>query len=134
LRRVAKLLRLSILAAAFAWGAIAFTCESRLTHGDLRAAWDALTKGDKIPTAIANEDDLARTCPVAGPKGPWDHYQTRDLPRGNCSGAQACTLWTRDSCPGADYPGPAIKWRCVCSSGAWQCHEEERTRTVCGTQ
>lgn len=85
--------------------------------------------GAAIPTA--QEDNAVSTCPISGPRGAWDMYQTRDLPRGHCSGAQACTLWTKDSCPGTDYPGPGIKWKCMCNSGIWHCDELERTKTAC---
>ena len=80
--------------------------------------------GARIPVA-------APMCPISGPRGAWDHYQMRDLPRGYCSRNRACTLWTKDSCPGTDTPGPGIKWKCVCDSGTWRCGEQERTKTVC---
>jgi len=81
------------------------------------------------------KDDFApaTVCEISGPKGPWDYYQTKDLPRGVCSAPAPCTVWTRDSCPGAGpvYPGPAIRWTCVCETGMWCCDEQERTKTAC---
>ena len=76
-------------------------------------------------------DPTRTTCVISGPKGPWDHYQTSDLPRGQCSPRAACTVWTKDSCPGTVSPGPAIRWTCVCDGGAWRCDEQERTKTAC---
>jgi hypothetical protein len=75
----------------------------------------------------------ATVCDIPGPKGPWDHYLTTDLPRGVCSAPNSCMVWTRDSCPGAGpvYPGPAIRWTCVCDAGTWRCDEQERTKTAC---
>jgi hypothetical protein len=84
-----------------------------------------------VQTPIANRDDAIPVCPIDGPMGPWDRYQMRDLPHGDCSGTQVCSIWTKDSCPGTHYPGPAIKWQCVCDSGEWRCDEQERTKTAC---
>src|SRR5215471_54772 len=44
---------------------------------------------------VAQEDNAVPICPISGPRGVWDQYQMHDLPRGHCSGPQACTLWTR---------------------------------------
>jgi hypothetical protein len=87
------------------------------------------TGGGRIP--VAQEESTVPICPISGPRGTWNDYEMHDLPRGQCSGAQACTLWTRDSCPGNDSPGPGIKWKCVCEAGMWRCEELERTKTVC---
>jgi len=84
-----------------------------------------------VQTPLVTTDAAASTCLIAGPQGPWGHYQMRDLPRGNCSSAQTCMVWTKDSCPGTDAPGPGIKWQCVCDSGTWRCDEQARTKTVC---
>jgi hypothetical protein len=70
-------------------------------------------------------------CRITAPKGPWDYYLARDLPHGSCGEAPACMLWTKDSCFGEAYPGPAIRWRCVCTSGLWQCDEQERSKATC---
>ena len=110
-----KPFRFLLLFAAVGWTQFAICPEIEGKHGLL----------------ITNQHDVTSSCQISGPMGPWDHYQTRDLPHGVCSGAQPCTIWTKDSCPGTTYPGPAIKWKCVCDSGAWRCDEQERTKTTC---
>jgi hypothetical protein len=77
------------------------------------------------PAAHAESD-----CSLPGPRGPWGYFQTRDLPKGSCTG-DPCTVWTRDSCPGTDHPGPAIRFVCACDGGTWRCEERERTKTAC---
>ena len=92
----------------------------------------ASTRGGVPVTRTAAAGDVgADMCRIPAPKGPWDYHLARDLPQGSCSEAQACTLWTKDSCPGEAYPGPAIRWMCVCTSGLWRCDEQERTRATC---
>jgi hypothetical protein len=99
------------------------------------AFWQQEQSGETVgQTPRVDKGDTAPLCLISAPKGPWDYYQMRDLPRGDCSGAQACTIWTKDSCPGTDFPGPAIQWKCVCDSGTWQCDEQERTKTACVTR
>jgi hypothetical protein len=95
----------------------------------LAVVWMVFAVGREV-----DEKSAEPMCPISGPKGPWDYYQMGDLPRGDCSGAQDCTVWTKDSCPGADYPGPGIKWKCVCDSGTWRCDEQERTKSTCVTR
>jgi hypothetical protein len=88
-------------------------------------------QADQTSTQVADQDDAAPVCPTSGPKGDWGEYREKDLPRGSCSGPVACVLWTKDTCPGTDSPGPAVKWKCVCASGVWRCDELERTKTAC---
>jgi hypothetical protein len=85
-------------------------------------------------SATPHEDQAEGKCPISAAKGPWDYYQVHDLPAGVCGEAPACTVMTKDSCPGTDSPGPTITWRCVCDSGSWRCDEEGRSRTVCAGQ
>lgn len=106
------------------WGGFSIRCEVGIS-------WDAPKPSNALQTPIVNRDDGIPVCPISGPMGPWDRYRMRDLPHGDCSGTPACTIWTKDSCPGTNYPGPAIKWKCVCVSGTWQCDEQERTKNVC---
>ena len=98
-------------------------------------AWVTLTISQTVEAQHRRNDDAepATTCEIAAPKGPWDHYQTKDLPHGVCSAPASCTVWTKDSCPGAGpiYPGPAIRWTCVCDAGKWRCDERERTKAAC---
>jgi hypothetical protein len=131
LSRLAKPSSLFLLFVAAALGALAIDPEPQNNQHSLRAEGDALIPSGGVRTRIAFADDTTRVCPIAGPKGPWDYYRMRDLPHGDCSTAEACTLWTKESCPGTDYPGPAIKWRCVCTSGTWRCDEQERTKAAC---
>jgi hypothetical protein len=100
-------------------------------------AWIALAISKTVQAQHRGTDDVEPTtvCAIAGPKGPWDHYQTKDLPRGSSASA-SCAVWTKDSCPGAGpiYPGPAIRWTCVCDTGTWRCDERERTKAACTRQ
>src|SRR5262245_38245319 len=75
---------------------------------------------------IERQHDAMPMCLTPGPKGPWGEYREKDLPSGSCSTPLNCALWTREACPGTEHPGPAIKWRCVCTSGMWRCDELER--------
>jgi hypothetical protein len=95
--------------------------------GDRKTA----TLAGELPTGPTAADDAAEACQITGPKGPWGYYQRRDLPRGQCESVNPCTLWTKDSCPGTNYPGPAIRWTCACASGTWQCQEQERSKAAC---
>jgi hypothetical protein len=81
---------------------------------------------------IEYQDDAIPMCPTVVPKGAWGEYREKDLPSGSCSAPPpACVLWTKEPCPGTEYPGPAIKWKCVCTSGMWRCDELERSKTAC---
>jgi hypothetical protein len=91
----------------------------------------ALKKAGPIGTQIGHQDDATPLCLIQGPKGPWGEYREKDLPSGACSAPLTCALWTREACRGTEYPGPAIKWKCVCASGMWRCDELERTKTAC---
>lgn len=86
--------------------------------------------GQTEKSAVNQLQDLAG-CPTSGSTGVWGRYSAHDLPHGHCSGMSACSLWTKDSCPATDSPGPAIKWNCTCASGTWQCDEQERSKTIC---
>jgi hypothetical protein len=96
-------------------------------------AWVMFAISPSFAAEHRRSDDVAPTCAISGPKGPWDYYQTNDLPRGVCSAPASCSVWTRDSCPGTGpaYPGPAIRWTCVCDAATWRCDEQERTKTAC---
>jgi hypothetical protein len=80
---------------------------------------------------IGHQDGVIPMCPTVVPKGAWGEYREKDLPSGPCSAPPACVLWTKELCPGTEYPGPAIKWKCVCTSGMWRCDELERSKTAC---
>src|SRR5438105_8834302 len=86
--------------------------------------------GQTERSAVDQPDDGA-ACPTSGSTGVWGHYSAHDLPRGHCSGMDSCILWTKDSCPGTDFPGPAIRWKCACASGIWRCDEQERSKAIC---
>jgi hypothetical protein len=105
--------------------------ESDIRPVTLMAKPGALKKAGPIGTQIGQQDDAMPLCLIPGPKGPWDEYREKDLPSGSCSAPLMCALWTKDACPGMENPGPTIKWRCVCTSGIWQCNELERTKTAC---
>lgn len=93
-----------------------------LLMGALTIAWAGLL------TSISAHAIAA--CAITASKGEWNYFRARDLPRGQCVG-EPCAVWTRDSCPGTDMPGPAIRWECVCDAGAWNCREVERSKSVC---
>ena len=86
--RLAKPFGSSLFVVVVGWGAFAIGGEVGIKHEIL----------------MAHQDDAASLCQISGPMGPWDHYQTRDLPNGDCSGAQACTIWTKDLLPRNDQP------------------------------
>jgi hypothetical protein len=113
------------------WENLPVGSEFWMKQDTLNYGRDTPKQRGKLRTPVATRDDAEPACPVSGPKGIWDYYQMRDLPRGYCSDTKACTLWTKDSCPGTDYPGPAIKWKCRCESAVWYCEELERTTTAC---
>src|SRR5580658_6187148 len=93
-----------------------------------RAAFVAAIVCSSAVGGLADQAD--RECSLPGPRDVWGYFQTRDLPKGRCTG-DPCTVWTRDSCPGTNQPGPAIRFACVCDGGTWRCDERERTKTVC---
>jgi hypothetical protein len=126
-------LSLIAIVGAIVWMAFAMGCETGDKHEQLQKGEDVPQQGGEsiVQPSIVGQDAAVPLCPVAGPKGPWGDYQIGDLPRGNCSDIKTCIVWTKDSCPGTDAPGPGIKWKCVCDSKTWRCDEQERTKTVC---
>jgi hypothetical protein len=128
--RLAKVLAFSLILIAEA-GACSNGYGSSLEGATFKSHPLLASHVDEDWITVASEDDSLPVCPTFGPQGPWGYYQSRDLPRGQCSGAPDCKLWARDSCPGTDSPGPAVKWKCVCNSGTWRCDELERTKAVC---
>src|SRR4029077_6434227 len=100
------------------------------TPADISNIGPGAQRGIGERSAAAQSED-GPACLTSGPKGIWGQYTAHDLPRGHCSGADACILWTKDSCPRTDFPGPAIKWKCVCASGTWRCGEQERSKAIC---
>ena len=72
-----------------------------------------------------------QVCPISGPIGPWDRFQMRDLPHGDCSGTQACSIQTEDL-PRNELPGSGnyVAMR-MPNSGTWRCDEQERTKAAC---
>jgi hypothetical protein len=124
--------RIAIVGATL-WMAVAMGGETGGKHEQLQKGQDVPKQGGEsiVQASIVDQDAAAPLCPIAGPKGPWGDYQISDLPRGNCSDTKPCIVWTKDSCPGTDAPGPGIKWKCVCDSKTWRCDEQERTKTVC---
>jgi hypothetical protein len=114
-----------------------------LTRGGMRGVVESVlaVAGVSVATAqsvVANglgEQHVPplQPCAISDMKGPWGQYERSQLPRGACADSVACSVWTRDSCPGPEpkHPGPAIRWMCSCESGTWQCQERERTKTAC---
>lgn len=128
---IAKPLIFLLFIMAVGWATFAISYDVWDTHHILKTGRDVPKPSNAIQIPIVDEGDVTPECPISGPKGPWERFQMRDLPHGSCSGTQVCSIWTKDSCPGTNYPGPAIKWKCVCDSGTWRCDEQERTQAAC---
>src|SRR2546430_12717137 len=89
-----------LIAMAIVWMAFDVGCGFEVKHETLKKGQDMPKQSGKsvIQTPIVDEEGAEPMCPISGPKGPWDYYQMGDLPRGDCSRTQACTVWTKDSC------------------------------------